>query len=75
MNAARAAFIVHQLSPRITIPMHYKTSFNADWPIATEEEFLALMHCPTPERMPMLRVTKEDIFCLPSLIFMERTDF
>lgn len=72
IDATLAAFIAHRLAPRITIPMHYKTSVNADWPIATEEEFLALMHCPTPERLPILRVTKEDISCLPSVLLMER---
>jgi len=28
------------VKPRITIPMHYKTSVNADWPIGTVEDFI-----------------------------------
>ncbi len=35
-----ADVVIGQLSPRIVIPMHYKTEVNKDWPIGTLEQFL-----------------------------------
>jgi L-ascorbate metabolism protein UlaG (beta-lactamase superfamily) len=36
----QAETVIGQVKPRITIPMHYKTSVNADWPIGTVEDFI-----------------------------------
>ena len=43
IDAASAAAFTRALRPRITIPMHYKTPVNADWPIARVEDFLREM--------------------------------
>lgn len=67
IDAKTACAIVQALSPRVVIPMHYKTSVNPDWPIADEKEFLALMHEPQAEKMPLLRITKEDLSEQPRL--------
>ena len=32
--------VIAQLRPRVVIPMHYKTEFNASWPIGTLDDFL-----------------------------------
>ena len=32
--------VIGQLSPRVAIPMHYKTDVNKEWPIGTLDEFL-----------------------------------
>ncbi len=63
-EAARA------LQPRIVIPMHYKTSVNADWPISDEKEFLRLMKAEGACPMPLLRVTKQDLSEQPALALM-----
>ena len=65
---AKTAFgIVQALRPRVVIPMHYKTAVNADWPISDEKEFLALMGEANAERMPLLRLTREDLSEQPRL--------
>ncbi len=35
-----ADVVIGQLSPRVVIPMHYKTEGNKDWPIGTVDPFL-----------------------------------
>lgn len=40
IGAQQADTVIGQVKPRITIPMHYKTSVNADWPIGTVEDFI-----------------------------------
>ena len=65
---AKTAFgIVRALRPRVVIPMHYKTAVNADWPISDEKKFLALMGEANAERMPLLRLTREDLSEQPRL--------
>ncbi len=69
---AKAAFdIVNTLNPRVTIPMHYKTAVNAEWPIADEKEFLRLMGQPNLSPLPLLRVTKGDLSEQPELVMLE----
>ena len=66
IDAAQAAEVCRMLKPGVVIPMHYRTAYNAGWPIAPVEDFLALM----PERaeeLDLLRVTKEDMECQPKL--------
>jgi L-ascorbate metabolism protein UlaG (beta-lactamase superfamily) len=40
IGPAEAARVIDQLTPRVIIPMHFKTEVNASWPIGTLEEFL-----------------------------------
>ncbi len=69
---AKAAYdIVKTLNPRVTIPMHYKTAVNAEWPISDEKEFLRLMGAPSLAPLPLLRVTKGDLSEQPSLVMLE----
>ena len=69
---AKAAYdIVNALKPRVTIPMHYKTSVNAGWPITDEKEFLRLMGKPSLAPLPLLRVTKGDLSEQPGLVMLE----
>ena len=54
------------LEARTVLPMHYKTAYNADWPISGPEDFLAGI----PEKdirrdIEVLRVTKGDLDCQP----------
>ena len=70
IDSAQAAAIVRELKPRITIPMHYKTRVNADWPIAPIEDFLEQMNVPHAPRMPLLRVTEQDLSEHPAVIVL-----
>ncbi|MBR0408859.1 MAG: hypothetical protein IJI53_12535, partial [Clostridia bacterium] len=59
------------VKPRVTIPMHFKTRVNADWPITDEKEFLRLMGEPNAQPMPLLRVTKQDLSEQPALALLQ----
>ncbi|MBR4537348.1 MAG: MBL fold metallo-hydrolase [Clostridia bacterium] len=71
IDAHSAYDMVKALNPRVTIPMHYKTAVNAEWPIADEKEFLRLMGQPNLAPLPLLRVTKGDLSEQPSLVMLE----
>ena len=54
------------LQPLVTLPMHYKTAYNADWPISGPEAFLEGI----PEQeirrdIEALRITENDRSCQP----------
>lgn len=40
MDGKTAAKVVRSLAPRVTIPMHFRTRYIAEWPISGPEEFL-----------------------------------
>ncbi len=71
INAAQARDMVRAIAPRVVIPMHYKTSVNAGWPIADETEFLRLMNAGGSSPMPLLRVTKGDLSEQPALALLQ----
>ncbi|MEX0974766.1 MAG: MBL fold metallo-hydrolase [Bacillota bacterium] len=41
IDGKTAARVVESLSPRVIVPMHFKTQYLASWPIAGPEDFLA----------------------------------
>ena len=60
IDAKTALRVRERLSPRVTVPMHYRTAFDEEMPIAALDDFLALAgEAPTP--MPLMRVTQADI--------------
>ena len=71
INAASAARLIERIKPRMVLPMHYKTGFNADWPISGPEEFLSRY---APEDIcrgaEALRVTREDLECHPRVVLL-----
>ena len=57
-----------QLGARIILPMHYKTRYNADWPISGPEAFLDLYDkADIREGGEILRVTRGDRSCQPKV--------
>ncbi len=74
IDSSTALTVVKALSPRITIPMHYRTECNASWPIAPVDEFLDLMGADEGEReeMDILRVMPQDLCEQPRLALMRR---
>ena len=69
IDGEAAARICESLSPRVILPMHYKTRYNESWPITGPEPFLKALGGPEPVTVPLLRVTKEDISCQPRIVF------
>ncbi len=65
IDAAQARDTVEALHARVTLPMHYKTRANADWPIAPVDDFVALMN--GAEEVDLLRVTAGDLKCQPEV--------
>ena len=65
IDAPTAVRVAELLKARIVLPMHYKTSANADWPIAGVEAYTAL--CAEPvEFLDLLRVAQGDLACQPA---------
>ena len=62
IDAAQAREVCTVLAPRIILPMHYKTEYNRDWPIAGPEPFLELFPGKA-EELDLLRVVREDLAC------------
>ena len=55
------------LKARTVLPMHYRTRFNADWPISGPEAFLEAFSGETVRKdIEILRVTEKDLDCQPS---------
>ena len=71
IDGETAADLVRAVSPKVTIPMHYKTKWNESWPITGPEPFYEAMCLPLPDPVPLLRVTAEDIVCLPATVMFE----
>ena len=69
VDASQAKKIAEQLEARIILPMHYKTEFNADWPIESVSRFTALFD-PQDVRADgkALRVTRGDLMCHPRVV-------
>ena len=63
VDAAQAAEIVRIVAPRVTVPMHYKTKYNSNWPIEEAGPFWKALGITAPVPMPLMRVTREDIGC------------
>lgn len=71
IDAQTARGVVAAVKPRIVIPMHYKTSVNADWPISDGQDFLRLMGAEGLAPMPLLRVTKGDLSEQPPVVVLQ----
>jgi L-ascorbate metabolism protein UlaG (beta-lactamase superfamily) len=71
VNAMQAKQIAGQLNARVILPMHYKTAYNQDWPIADETEFTALFDEKDVRRGgEVLRVTRGDLECQPKVVIL-----
>lgn len=64
IDVAQARDTALQLGARMILPMHYRTAWTADWPIAPVETFTSL-YPNVPEPLPLVRVTRADLPCQP----------
>ena len=71
IDAKAALEVIQQLDPQIIIPMHYRTTHNADWPIAPVDEFIS-SYDPSLvlQGAEALRVTKDDLACHPRVVVL-----
>ena len=71
IDAKKAREIAESLAAKIILPMHYKTAYNAGWPIEGPEAFTGLY---APEEIRTdgvaLRVTKADLACHPHVVVL-----
>jgi len=73
IDAQQARDTAAQLGARIILPMHYKTGYNSDWPIADREGFLSLYdHDVICREAEALRVTKSDMECQPKVVVFKQ---
>ena len=70
-DAAEAAQVRQLIRPRLTIPMHYKTDFDPDMPIAGVETFLQQINAANAPRVPFLRLTARDMSERPEVLVMD----
>ena len=70
IDAATAQEVAESLRARVIVPMHYRTKWNADWPIAPLEDFTRLYQN-EPPAMQLMRVPGEDLPCQPHIAVLE----
>ena len=71
IDAKKASRIAEKLEARIILPMHYKTEYNAEWPISGPETFLSLYGSDEIGRGgEALRVTRGDLMCHPRVVLL-----
>jgi L-ascorbate metabolism protein UlaG (beta-lactamase superfamily) len=72
IDGKQAAEIAFQLNAKVVLPMHYKTDYNADWPISGPEVFLeGYEHKDVSDNAEALRVVKEDLICQPKVVLFK----
>lgn len=67
IDAAQAAQVRKLLAPTVTVPMHYRTEYDPEMPIAPLEDFLRLVGA-RDAQMPLLRAAKADIGQHPAIV-------
>ena len=66
IDGKTARRVAEILEARTVLPMHYKTKYNAGWPISGPEEFLeGIPEGEIRRDIEVLRVTAADLDCQP----------
>ena len=61
-----------RLNAKVILPMHYRTKYNAEWPISGPEAFLeGYPNEEVCEGTEALRVTKKDMMCQPKVVLFD----
>ena len=63
IDAAQAKETARLLGAKIILPMHYRTSMNADWPITPIGDFTEQYDPSQVREMPCIRIAAEDLMC------------
>lgn len=67
IDAAAAYATKQALRPTVTVPMHYRTAYDEEMPIAPVADFLRLAGA-QDESLPLLRFTSADIHLRPQVV-------
>ena len=71
IDAEQARKTADQLEARVILPMHYKTKYNADWPIEGVHRFTALFDSKVVRTGgEALRITRGDLECHPRVVVL-----
>lgn len=71
IDGDQAAETAERLHARIILPMHYKTQYNADWPISGPEVFLKhFQEADICRGAEALRVARGDLSCHPRVVLL-----
>ena len=72
IDGKQARKVAAQLNAKVVLPMHYKTAFNAEWPITGPEVFLeGYEHKDVCDNAEILRVAREDLICQPKVVLFK----
>lgn len=74
IDAQTAHDVAEACQARVLLPMHYRTKYNADWPIAPIDDFLALYGKSECIHQPLLRVTAQDIQCVKHVVVLDAAE-
>ena len=72
IDGRQAAETAKKLNARIVLPMHYKTAYNAGWPISGPEDFLEAYGESVMRDAEALRVTAGDLECHPKVVLFRQ---
>ena len=73
IDAAQAKETARLLNARVILPMHYRTKYNPDWPIADAAAFTSLYPEDRVSRQPLMRVTAGDLAVQPPVCLLAPT--
>jgi len=72
IDGGQARKTAEQLNAKVILPMHYKTKYNAEWPISGPEVFTeGYRKEEIIEGTEALRVTKGDMMCQPKVVLFK----
>ena len=72
IDGKQATQVAASLNPRVILPMHYRTKYNADWPISGPEDFLeGYSETDIFRDAEALRVTAGDMECQPKVVLFK----
>lgn len=73
IDAEQAGIVAEKLGAKTILPMHYKTVYNAEWPISGPEPFLEVMDGKDILKdAEALRVTAGDMECQPDVVLFRQ---
>ena len=73
INGKMARKVAEKLQPRVTLPMHYKTKYNAEWPISGPDVFLdRIGNREILLDAEILRITAGDLECQPDVVLFRQ---
>ncbi len=70
IDALQAREVSSLLRARVILPMHYRTDYTKDWPIAPVQDFLQLFPQGQCAQQPLLRVTRGDLVCQKHVVVL-----